>query len=83
MYNAKGEILAYIDDDAYPDPDWLRYLAFAYVTSDHGCIGGPNIAPSDDGFIGTCVANAPGGPVHVLVSDEIAEHVPGCNMSFR
>ena len=83
MYNAKGEILAYIDDDAYPDPDWLRYLAFAYLTSDHGCIGGPNIAPSDDGFIGTCVANAPGGPVHVLVSDEIAEHVPGCNMSFR
>lgn len=83
MYNAKGEILAYIDDDAYPDPDWLRYLAYAYLTSDHGCIGGPNIAPDGDGFIGTCVANAPGGPVHVLVSDEIAEHVPGCNMSFR
>jgi glycosyltransferase involved in cell wall biosynthesis len=83
MYNAKGDILAYIDDDAYPDPDWLRYLAYAYLTSDHGCIGGPNIAPSDDGFIATCVANAPGGPVHVLESDEIAEHVPGCNMSFR
>ena len=83
MYNAKGEILAYIDDDAYPDPQWLRYLAYAYSVSDHGCIGGPNIAPFDDGFIATCVANAPGGPVHVLVSDEIAEHVPGCNMSFK
>lgn len=83
MHNARGEIIAYIDDDAYPDPQWLRYLAYAYSTSDHGCIGGPNIAPSDDGFIATCVANAPGGPVHVLVSDEIAEHVPGCNMSFR
>lgn len=83
MYNANGEIIAYIDDDAYPDPDWLRYLAYAYLTSDHACIGGPNIAPFDDGPIATCVANAPGGPVHVLVSDEIAEHVPGCNMSFR
>ncbi len=83
MHNAKGEILAYIDDDAYPDEDWLRYLAYAYITSDHACIGGPNIAPSNDGPIATCVANAPGGPVHVLVSDEIAEHVPGCNMSFR
>ncbi len=83
MYNAKGEILAYIDDDAYPDPQWLRYLAYAYSVSDHGCIGGPNIAPFDDGFIATCVANAPGGPVHVLVSDEVAEHVPGCNMSFK
>lgn len=83
MKNAKGEIIAYIDDDAYPDPQWLRYLAYAYHTSDHACIGGPNIAPYDDPFISTCVANAPGGPVHVLETDEIAEHVPGCNMSFR
>ena len=30
-----------------------------------------------------CVANAPGGPVHVLLDDELAEHIPGCNMSFR
>ena len=83
MHNANGEIVAYIDDDAFPDPHWLQYLAYAYQHSDHACFGGPNIAPSDDGFIATCVANAPGGPVHVLLSDEIAEHVPGCNMSFR
>ncbi len=83
MYTAKGEILAYIDDDAYPDPQWLKYLAYAYANSDHACIGGPNIAPEGDGFIATCVANAPGGPVHVLLNDEIAEHVPGCNMTFR
>ena len=83
MHHATGEILAYIDDDAFPDPHWLQYLAYSFRNSDHACIGGPNIAPSDDGFIATCVANAPGGPVHVLLSDEIAEHVPGCNMSFR
>jgi hypothetical protein len=28
------------------------------------------------------VARAPGGPVHVLVSDDRAEHIPGCNMAF-
>jgi hypothetical protein len=28
------------------------------------------------------VAQSPGGPVHVLVSDERAEHLPGCNMAF-
>jgi hypothetical protein len=53
------------------------------MNSDHAGMGGPNIAPEEDGPIATCVANAPGGPVHVLVSDEIAEHIPGCNMSFR
>jgi len=29
------------------------------------------------------VANAPGGPIHVLLSDNVAEHIPGCNMAFR
>jgi GT2 family glycosyltransferase len=83
MKAAKGEIVAYIDDDAYPDPQWLHYLAYAYETSDHGGMGGPNICPEEDGPIAKCVANSPGGPVHVLVTDEIAEHVPGCNLSFR
>ncbi|MEJ7829504.1 MAG: glycosyltransferase [Segetibacter sp.] len=83
MYSAKGEILAYIDDDAYPDEHWLHYLAYAYTTSSHGAMGGPNIIPAEDGPIATCVANAPGGPVHVLSTDEIAEHVPGCNLSVR
>jgi GT2 family glycosyltransferase len=83
MYAAKGEILAYIDDDAYPDEHWLQYLAYAYNNSTHGAMGGPNIIPAEDGPIATCVANAPGGPVHVLETDEIAEHVPGCNLSVR
>jgi GT2 family glycosyltransferase len=83
MYNAIGEIIAYIDDDAFADPDWLKYLAYEFNNSTHSCIGGPNISPTDSEFISTCVANAPGGPVHVMLSDEIAEHVPGCNMSFR
>jgi hypothetical protein len=30
-----------------------------------------------------CVAHAPGGPIHVLISDREAEHIPGCNMAFR
>jgi GT2 family glycosyltransferase len=80
---ARGEIVAYLDDDAYPDPHWLRYLAWAFRTSDHAGIGGPNIPPPGDGPIADCVANAPGGPVHVLLSDREAEHIPGCNMAFR
>ena len=36
-----------------------------------------------DGLVAEGVAHAPGGPVHVLLSDEIAEHIPGCNMAFR
>ncbi|PYO73702.1 MAG: glycosyl transferase, partial [Gemmatimonadetes bacterium] len=46
-------------------------------------VGGPNIAPPGDGPIAECVARAPGGPVHVLLNDREAEHIPGCNMAFR
>jgi len=80
---ARGEIVAFLDDDAYPDPDWLHYVADLLRRGGHGGVGGPNIPPDDDGFVAECVAAAPGGPIHVLVSDREAEHVPGCNMAFR
>ena len=83
MLAATGEIVAYVDDDAYPDPHWLQYLAHSFTTTDHAGIGGPNIPPKGDGIIAESVANAPGGPAHVLISDQIAEHIPGCNMAFR
>ncbi len=80
---AKGEIIAYIDDDAYPDPDWLRYIAHTFMTTEYAGVGGPNVAPAGDGPIADCVANAPGRPVQVLLTDTEAEHIPGCNMAFR
>ena len=83
MRAAKGEIVAYIDDDAVPDPQWLTYLAATFLSTDHVGVGGPNIPPADDGPIAECVANAPGGPIHVLLTDQQAEHIPGCNMAFR
>ncbi len=83
MNLATGEIVAYIDDDAYPDPHWLSYLAASFLSTNHAGVGGPNLAPSDDGPVADCVARAPGGPVHVLLSDREAEHIPGCNMAFR
>ena len=83
MEAATGEIVVYIDDDAYPDRDWLAYLAQMFRTTDHAAVGGPNLAPAGDGDIAECVVNAPGGPVHVLLTDTEAEHIPGCNMAFR
>jgi membrane protein implicated in regulation of membrane protease activity len=80
---ATGEIVAYIDDDAWPDPHWLRCLAATFLSSDVVGVGGPNLPPPGDGPIAQAVARAPGGPTHVLLSDQIAEHIPGCNMAFR
>ncbi|UCF38431.1 MAG: glycosyltransferase, partial [Acidobacteriota bacterium] len=79
---ATGDIVAYLDSDAYPDRDWLTYLAYRFKNSDYSAVGGPNIHPGT-GDRADCVANAPGGPMHVLLSDHEAEHIPGCNMAFR
>src|SRR5436309_1007742 len=80
---ATGEIVAFIDDDAYPDPHWLRFLALSFMEGNYAAVGGPNLAPSNDGWRADAIANAPGGPNAVLISDRIAEHIPGCNMAFR
>src|SRR5215831_17491489 len=80
---SNGSIVAYLDDDAFPHCYWLRYLAAAFDRSTHVGIGGPNLPPAGDGLVAECVAAAPGNPLHVLLSDEIAEHIPGCNMAYR
>ena len=80
---ATGEIVAYIDDDAVPDPHWLHYLAATFSQSDFAMVGGPNVVPPDCNKVADCVDNAPGGPIHVLITDEEAEHLPGCNMAIR
>lgn len=82
LTEATGEIVAYLDDDACPDPHWLSHLAVSFLGSSHAGVGGPNIPPPNGGAVANCVANAPGGPIHVLLSDREAEHIPGCNMAF-
>jgi glycosyltransferase involved in cell wall biosynthesis len=83
LWAATGEIVAYIDDDAIPDPDWLTHIAGTFGKGGFAAVGGPNVLPTGSNAVSECVANAPGGPTHVLVSDREAEHVPGCNMAIR
>jgi O-antigen biosynthesis protein len=79
---ATGSLVAYLDSDAYPSPEWLYYLVLGFDRRTVGGVGGPNIPPLDDSLAAQVVARSPGGPVHVLVADDRAEHVPGCNMAF-
>jgi hypothetical protein len=65
-----------------PDSEWLRFLAARFATSAYGAVGGPNLpGPTPAGRGGR--ATAPGGTHPRLISDDEAEHIPGCNMAFR
>ncbi|MBI2525947.1 MAG: glycosyltransferase [Candidatus Rokubacteria bacterium] len=78
-----GDIVAFTDSDCVADPDWLHYLVAAFLSSGWPAVGGPNLPPPEDSLVASCVAAAPGGPLHVLLTHEEAEHIPGCNMAFR
>ncbi|MEY2577031.1 MAG: hypothetical protein QOF80_2518 [Verrucomicrobiota bacterium] len=79
---SKGEIFAYTDSDCMADPDWLYYLLTTLLGGDYAGVGGPNVSPPAQNWVQACVAAAPGGPSHVLLTDTVAEHIPGCNMAW-
>src|SRR5262249_31909199 len=79
---ATGAVIAYTDSDCYADRDWLTHLAYQLQATGADAVGGPNLAPPD-GWAAGCVGAAPGQPTHVLESDQVAQHIPGCNMAFR
>ncbi|MCX6744434.1 MAG: glycosyltransferase [Candidatus Parcubacteria bacterium] len=48
--DARGEILIFIDDDAYPNPDYLDKLEQDFQDNNIIAVGGPAITPPDDNF---------------------------------
>lgn len=83
MHEATGTLLAYTDDDCIPDEDWLTYVCHAFEDPQCVAAGGPNLPPPPRNLTESCVAVAPGAPSHVLLNDEEAEHLPGCNLVIR
>ncbi len=82
-HTATGDIFAYTDGDCMADPDWLYYLVGTLLSGPYAGVGGPNISPPAANWVQACVSAAPGGPSHVLLTDVVAEHIPGCNMAFH
>lgn len=42
---AAGDVIAYIDDDAYPTPDWLHTAAGYFADASVHVLGGPGVTP--------------------------------------
>jgi glycosyltransferase involved in cell wall biosynthesis len=80
---AVGDVVAFTDSDCMADRDWLYFLVQTLLSSNFAAVGGPNISPPATDWIQATVGAAPGSPSHVLLTDTIAEHVPGCNMAYH
>lgn len=49
--NAKGELLFFLDDDSYPEKDWINKSLPYFDDLSVGAIGGPAITPPNDSFL--------------------------------
>ncbi|MDI6758794.1 MAG: glycosyltransferase [Candidatus Omnitrophota bacterium] len=45
---AKGEIFAFLDDDAYPARDWLKQAITHFTDKNIAAVGGPGVTPKED-----------------------------------
>jgi len=78
---ASGEVYAFTDDDCEADREWLDRLRRVFADGRFAAAGGPNLPPHPRSWREAVVCAAPGAPSHVLLDDEEAEHLPGCNLA--
>jgi glycosyltransferase involved in cell wall biosynthesis len=88
---ARGEIVAFLDDDTIPVPSWLEQAVKYFSKPDIGGVGGPGTTPEEDPWLARA-----GGRVyaHPLVSggyryryhpDRVrnVDDIPSCNLLVR
>jgi glycogen synthase len=90
---AQGDIVAFIDDDAIPEPEWLAQLAEAYKDPGVGAVGG--LVYNHTGYdfqyqyclvdrLGNADLSLPGPTPHLSFPKSYRfPHLLGCNSSFR
>ena len=49
--SARGNFLAFIDDDAYPAPEWLTSAVAIFEDDRVGAVGGPAVTPNSDSLL--------------------------------
>jgi len=84
--NSKGEIIAFIDDDAIAEKDWLKKIVSSFSCPEIGGVSGKTIEyfknKTSENFLWTC--NNYGlikvNPKKIEKNDFIVVH--GCNMAF-
>ena len=88
---ARGEIVAFLDDDARPLPGWLEHALPHFSDPSIGAVGGPAVTPPEDPFAAKMSGRVYENPlvsggarrryVPTAVRDE--DDLPSCNLLVR
>ncbi len=89
--HAKGEVLAFIDSDAYPAEKWLQNGLKYFDDPQVAVVGGPNLTPKDDSLLqqangiilGSSLGSGPFAARYDQRSLREGHELPSCNLFIR
>ncbi|MFH1642630.1 MAG: glycosyltransferase [Nanoarchaeota archaeon] len=88
---ARGEILAFLDDDTFPSLNWLKNAALGFKDSDVACVCGPAVTPGNETLFNKASGKvyesiAVSGPArfrYVPLKKRFTDDFPSCNFLIR
>ncbi|MBA7628100.1 putative mycofactocin biosynthesis glycosyltransferase MftF [subsurface metagenome] len=88
---AQGEILAFLDDDAFPTKDWLKRAIKNFGDEDVVAVGGPAITPESDNLrqkasglvYSSFLASGPNTYRYIPKRKCLVDDYPSCNFLVR
>lgn len=88
---AKGEILSFIDDDAFPDKNWLKSVVIEFMDKSVCAVGGPGVTPEAVDWKETASGWASASPIgsagfvyrFLPQSRRYVDDFPSMNLSVR
>jgi cellulose synthase/poly-beta-1,6-N-acetylglucosamine synthase-like glycosyltransferase len=91
LSDSDGDIIAFLDDDAFPRRDWLRNAVMYFDENKVAAVGGPAITPESDNFLqkasGLVYSSFLGGGSvgyrYVPKTQREVDDYPSCNFLVR
>ena len=88
---ARGAVVAFLDDDARPLPGWLAHALPHFSDPAVGAVGGPAVTPPEDGFAARMSGRVYENPIvsggarrrYVPTAVRSEDDLPSCNLLVR
>jgi GT2 family glycosyltransferase len=88
---AQGQILAFLDDDAYPDSEWLKQAALDFQDKAIACVCGPAVTPDNEPLLErasgkifeSLIVSGPARFRYLPLKKRFTDDFPSCNFFIK